>query len=182
MTATRFLQEAFQADLVGIWHIDLAGAGSYCLAGSPVPPEAFHDYAVSRPVVGQVRRAGGLTPLQGPAAGATGSAAGAAGLDGAAGSDGYCLAIPLAMDSSHVRMVAVGRRAREFSPDELFLASRLQPVLAGVWATQSASMAPELLSVPQGGRCPVGRRADGAGYRRPGEVPFWLLGSRCAVA
>jgi hypothetical protein len=123
MTATRFLQEAFQADLVGIWHIDLAGGGSYCLAGSPVPPEAFHDYAVSRPVVGQVRRAGVLNPLAGPDA-----------------ADGFCLAIPLAMDESHVRMVAVGRRAREFSPHELILARRLQPVLAGVWAAQAGAL------------------------------------------
>lgn len=126
MTATRFLQEAFQADQVGIWHVDLAGAGSYCLAGSPVPPEAFHDYAVSRQVVGEVRRARVLTPLQAPDAGPP--------------SDGFCLAIPLAMDSSHVRMVAVGRREPEFSPDEIFLASRLQPVLAGVWAAQTGAL------------------------------------------
>jgi hypothetical protein len=165
MTATRFLQEAFEADLVGIWHIDLAGAGSYCLAGSPVPPEAFHDYAVSRQVVGEVRRAGVLTPLQGPDAGTPAS-------------DGFCLAIPLAVDSSHVRLVAVGRRAREFSPDELFLASRLQPVLAGVWAAQSGvspRQEAELSPVSQGGRGPRGRRADGAVYGGPGEAPFWLL-------
>jgi hypothetical protein len=172
MTATRFLQEAFDADLVGIWHIDLAGAGSYCLAGSPVPPEAFHDYAVSRPVVGKVCRAGVLTPLQGPAAGPPAS-------------DGFCLAIPLAIDSSHVRLVAVGRQAREFSPDELFLAGRLQPVLAGVWAAQSGSlprMAAELAPVlPQGGGRPLRRWAN-TGYQGPGDAPFRfpILGSAVA--
>jgi hypothetical protein len=149
MTATRFLQEAFHADLVGIWHIDRAGVASYCLAGSPVPPEAFHDYVVSRPVVAEVCRAGVLTPLAGPAA-----------------DDGYCLAIPLAIADSHVRMVAVGRRAREFSPDEIFLAGRLQPVLAGVWATPLGSLtriAAELAAVPQGGRGALRGRAHGAG-------------------
>jgi hypothetical protein len=148
--------------LVGIWHIDLAGVASYCLADSPVPPEAFHDYVVSRPVVGEVRRAGVLTPLQGPDADAPAS-------------DGYCLAIPLAMDDSHVRMVAVGRQAQEFSPDEIFLAGRLQPVLAGVWAAQLGSlprMEAELSAMPQGGRRSLRRRAHGAGYRGPGDVSF----------
>ena len=62
MTATSFLREAFRADLVGIWHVDLSGTGSYCLADSPAPPEGFHDYAVGHPLVGELRRTGGTQP------------------------------------------------------------------------------------------------------------------------
>jgi hypothetical protein len=117
MTATSFLREAFRADLVGIWHVDLSGTGSYCLADSPAPPGAFHDYAVRHPLVGEVRRTGALQPVQGRDA-----------------TGGGILAIPLAIDDSQVRVVAIARSVPEFSARELILAGHLQPVLAGVWA------------------------------------------------
>jgi hypothetical protein len=119
MTATGFLRRAFLADLVGIWHVDLAGAGSYCLADSPSPPEAFHDHALGHPLVTELRRSGELAPLQAKVP-----------------LGGYCLAIPLAMDDSHARLVAVTRASQGFYPHELSLASHLQPVLADVWATR----------------------------------------------
>jgi hypothetical protein len=119
MTATSFLRQAFQADLVGIWHVDLAGPGSYCLADSPFPPEAFHDHALGHPLVAELRRSGELAPLQAEVP-----------------EQGYYLAIPLTMDDSHASLVAVTRVSQGFSQYELTLASHLQPVLAGVWATQ----------------------------------------------
>src|SRR5215470_3183821 len=64
MTATSFLREAFQADRVGIWHVDLAGADSYCLADAPAPPEAFHDYALRHPLVRRFRDTRSLAPLR----------------------------------------------------------------------------------------------------------------------
>jgi ribosomal protein S18 acetylase RimI-like enzyme len=128
MTATRFLREAFRADLVAIWHVDLANLrGSHCLGDLPVPPEAFHDYAIHHPVVGKVRHAGALTPAQGHDEGSR---------ERSAPRGGYCLAIPLALDDSHVRLVAIGRPEPEFSPAELILAGRLQQVLAGVWTAK----------------------------------------------
>jgi len=117
MTATSFLREAFRADLVGIWHVDLAGTGSYCLADSPAPPEAFHDYAAGHPVIGQIRRAGAFGPVQGRDATGRG-----------------ILAIPLAIGDAHVRVVAIARSVPPFSEREIILADHLQPVLAGVWA------------------------------------------------
>ena len=119
MTATSFLRQAFRADLVGIWHVDLAGPGSYCLADSPSPPEAFHDHVLGHPLVAELRKSGELAPVQAEVP-----------------PEGYCLAIPLAMDDSHARLVAVSRASQGFSPHELTLASHLQPVLAGVWAMQ----------------------------------------------
>ena len=119
MTATSFLRQAFHADLVGIWHVDLAGPGSYCLADLPSPPEAFHDHVLGHPLVAELRRSGDLAPLQAEVP-----------------RGGYCLAIPLAMDDSHARLVAVTRASQGFSPHELTLAGHLQPVLAGVWAMQ----------------------------------------------
>jgi hypothetical protein len=122
MTATSFLREAFQADHVGIWHVDLAGADSYCLADPPTPPEAFHHYAIGHPIVEQFRRTRSLAPLH----------------------DAYLnddtgrgiLAIPLAVAEQHVRIVAISRMTPAFSPSELLLAGHLQPVLAGIWPVQ----------------------------------------------
>jgi hypothetical protein len=119
MTATSFLRQAFRADLVGIWHVDLAGPASYCLADSPSPPEAFHDHALSHPLVAQLRRSRELAPLQAEVP-----------------VEGHCLAIPLAIDDSQARLVAVTRASPGFSQHELTLAGHLQPVLAGVWAGQ----------------------------------------------
>jgi hypothetical protein len=151
MTATSFLRQAFSAELVGIWHIDLAGAGSYCLADSPAPPEAFHGYAVQHPIVGELVRSGALAPFKGLAG--TGAAAGAApgarhrpggqpspggqavpGPAGAGSPGGFVLAIPLAIDDRHARLIAIARLAMDFTPRELQLAGHLQPILAGVWA------------------------------------------------
>ena len=67
-----------------------------------------------------MRRSGDLTPVQAQAP-----------------LEGYCLAIPLALDAAHAWLVAVTRASQGFSAHELTLASHLQPVLAGVWATQS---------------------------------------------
>jgi hypothetical protein len=124
MTATSFLREAFQADRVGIWHVDLAEAGSYCLADAPAPPEAFHDYALRHPLIRRFRDTGSLAPLRDtdldPA-------------DGAAGAGPSTLAIPLAVAAQHVRAVAITRVHPAFSTGELLLAGHLQPVLAGIW-------------------------------------------------
>ena len=130
MTATSFLREAFRADLVGIWHVDLGGTGSYCLADSPAPPEGFHDYAVGHPLVGELRRTGMLSPIQGG--------------DAVTGRGGYCLAIPLHVSDRHVRTVAIFRAQAGFTPREILLAGNLQPILGGIWtvAAQAARDAP----------------------------------------
>ncbi len=140
MTATSFLREAFRADLVGIWHVDLSGTDSYCLADSPASAEGFHDYAVGHPLVGELRRNGTLNPIQGTDAmtGAPGrddaSEAGDATADGSAG---YCLAIPLHVSDQHVRTVAIFRAQADYTRQEVLLASSLQPILGGIWTTAS---------------------------------------------
>lgn len=131
MTATSFLREAFQADRVGIWHVDLAGAGSYCLADAPVPPEAFHDYALRHPLVRRLRDTGSLAPLRDSDL--------SAGTDLAVGTD--TLAIPLAIGEEHVRVVSITRVSPAFSTRERLLASHLQPVLAGIWPVKRSSPA-----------------------------------------
>lgn len=127
MTATSFLRQAFHAELVGIWHVDLAGTGSYCLADSPAPPEAFHDYAVHHPAVGRFLSSGALQPFEGSQE------------PGDRPAEGHCLAIPLGIGDSHARLVTIARPDPGFSPDELTLAGHLQPILAGVWARKPES-------------------------------------------
>ena len=124
MTATSFLREAFQADRVGIWHVDLAGAGSYCLADAPAPPEAFHDYALRHPLVRRFRDTGSLAPLRD-----SDLSTGISVADAGPGT----LAIPLAVGDDHVRVVTISRVSPAFSTRELLLAGHLQPVLAGIW-------------------------------------------------
>ena len=119
MTATRFLREAFHAELVGIWHVDLSGTASYCLADSPAPPEGFHDYAVGHPLVGELRRTGALSPIQGA--------------DAVTGREGYCLAIPLQVSDQHLRTVAIFRAQDGYTKQEILLAGSLQPILGGIW-------------------------------------------------
>ena len=46
MTATSFLREAFRADLVGIWHVDLGGTGSYFYFGKIAGTRPAGDYTV----------------------------------------------------------------------------------------------------------------------------------------
>jgi hypothetical protein len=132
MTATSFLREAFQADRVGIWHVDLAEAGSYCLADAPAPPEAFHDYALRHPLVRRFRDTGLLTPLRD-----SDFSADTAGAD----SGPSTLAIPLAVREEHVRVVSISRVSPAFSTRELLLAAHLQPVLAGIWPVKRSSSA-----------------------------------------
>ena len=132
MTATSFLREAFQADRVGIWHVDLAGAGSYCLADAPARPEAFHDYALRHPLVRRFRDTGSLAPLRDTDLSA---GAGAGGADAGPGT----LAIPLAVGDEHVRVVTISRVGPAFSARELVLAGHLQPVLAGIWPVNRPS-------------------------------------------
>lgn len=119
MTATSFLREAFRADLVGIWHVDLSGTGSYCLADSPAAPEGFHDYAIGHPLVGELRRTGALSPIQGT--------------DAVPGRGGHCLAIPLYVSDRQVRTVAIVRAQEGYTPQEVLLAGSLQPILGGIW-------------------------------------------------
>jgi len=128
MTATRFLREAFHAELVGIWHVDLSGTASYCLADSPAPPEGFHDYAVGHPLVGELRRIGTLHPIQG-AYGAECATAQERGVR----TEDYCLAIPLHVSDKHVRTVAIFRAKESYTAQEILLASSLQPILGGIW-------------------------------------------------
>jgi hypothetical protein len=119
---------------VGIWHVDLGGTGSYCLADSPAPPEGFHDYAVSHPLVGELRRTGTLSPIQdagGQGSERQGSERQAAGA--ATGGGGYCLAIPLHLSDRHIRTVAIFRAEAEYTPREILLAGSLQPILGGIW-------------------------------------------------
>jgi hypothetical protein len=130
MTATSFLREAFQADRVGIWHVDLAGAQSYCLADAPAPPEAFHDYALRHPLIRRFRDTGSLTPLRDSDLRAD---------TGAAGAGPGTLAIPLAVGEQHVRVVSISRVSSAFSARELLLAGHLQPVLAGIWPVRRSS-------------------------------------------
>lgn len=130
MTATSFLREAFQADRVGIWHVDLAGAQSYCLADAPAPPEAFHDYALRHPLIRRFRDTGSLAPLRD-----SDLRAGADGADPGPGT----LAIPLAVGEQHVRVVSISRVGSAFSARDLLLAGHLQPVLAGIWPVKRAS-------------------------------------------
>jgi hypothetical protein len=130
MTATSFLREAFQADRVGIWHVDLAGAQSYCLADAPAPPEAFHDYALRHPLIRRFRDTGSLTPLRDSDLRAD---------PGAADAGPGTLAIPLAVGEQHVRVVAISRVGPAFSARELLLAGHLQPVLAGIWPVKRSS-------------------------------------------
>ena len=132
MTATSFLREAFRADLVGIWHVDLSGTGSYCLADSPAPPEGFHDYAVGHPLVGELRRTRALHPIQG-AYGAEGATARERGVP----TEDYCLAIPLHVSDQHVRAVAIFRAKEGYTQREVVLASSLQPILGGIWTVAS---------------------------------------------
>jgi hypothetical protein len=140
MTATSFLREAFRADLVGIWHVDLSGTGSYCLADSPAPPEGFHDYAVGHPLVGELRRTGELSPIHG-ADSVTGRVASRSVGDKEAGVpvEGYCLAIPLHLSERHVRTVAIFRAQAGYTPREVLLASSLQPILGGIWTVTSGA-------------------------------------------
>jgi hypothetical protein len=119
MTATSFLREAFHADLVGIWHVDLSGTGSYCLADSPAAPEGFHDYAIGHPLVGELRRTGALSPIQGT--------------DAVTGRGDHCLAIPLHVSDRQVRTVAIVRAQEGYTPQEVLLAGSLQPILGGIW-------------------------------------------------
>jgi hypothetical protein len=128
MTATSFLREAFRADLVGIWHVDLSGTGSYCLADSPAPPGGFHDYAVSHPLVGELRRTGALSPIQGA--------------DALTGRGGHFLAIPLHVSDQHVRTVAILRAQAGYTPREILLAGSLQPILGGIWTVVSEAARP----------------------------------------
>ena len=130
MTATSFLREAFQADRVGIWHVDLAGAGSYCLADAPAPPEAFHDYALRHPLVRRFRDTGSLAPLRD-----SDLSTGISVADAGPGT----LAIPLAVGDDHVRVVTISRVRPAFSTRELLLAGHLQPVLAGIWPVDRPS-------------------------------------------
>jgi hypothetical protein len=130
MTATSFLREAFQADRVGIWHVDLAGAGSYCLADAPAPPEAFHDYALRHPLVRSFRDTGSLAPLRD-----SDLSTGISVADAGPGT----LAIPLAVGDDHVRVVTISRVSPAFSTRELLLAGHLQPVLAGIWPVDRPS-------------------------------------------
>jgi hypothetical protein len=124
MTATGFLREAFQADRVGIWHVDMAGAGSFCLADEPAPPEAFHAYARRHPLVRRLCGTGSLAPLRD-----TDLSGGASEGDGPG-----TLAIPLAVADQHVRVVALSRLSPAFSARDVLLAEHLQPVLAGIWS------------------------------------------------
>ena len=140
MTATSFLREAFRADLVGIWHVDLSGTGSYCLADAPAPPEGFHDYAVGHPLVGELRRTGALNPIQGadavtaaPGREDTSEAEGATARQRDMPTEGYCLAIPLHVSDRHVRTVAIFRAKADYTPQEVLLAGSLQPILGGIW-------------------------------------------------
>src|SRR5258708_34988251 len=129
MTATSFLREAFQADRVGIWHVDLAGAGSYCLADAPAPPEAFHDYALRHPLVRRFRDTGSLTPMRdSDLSAATGG--------GNAGPG--TLAIPLAGGGGHVRVGTISRGGTALSARELLLAGHPQPLLPGGWRGDAA--------------------------------------------
>lgn len=128
MTATSFLREAFQADRVGIWHVDLAGADSYCLADAPAPPGAFHDYALRHPLIRRFRDTGSLAPLRDSDLADTDPDAGPG-----------TLAIPLAVGEHHVRVVSISRVSSAFSARELLLASHLQPVLAGIWPVKRPS-------------------------------------------
>lgn len=129
MTATSFLRQAFRADLVGIWHVDLSGTGSYCLADSPAAPEGFHDYAIGHPLVGELRRTGALSPIQGT--------------DAVTGRGGHCLAIPLHVSDRQVRTVAIVRAQEGYTPQEVLLAGSLQPILGGIWTLGSVGRAPE---------------------------------------
>jgi hypothetical protein len=149
MTATSFLREAFRADLVGIWHVDLSGTGSYCLADSPAPPEGFHDYAVGHPLVGELRRTGALSPIQGtdsvtgrvvPRPAGTSGAGGAPPQEREVPAEGYCLAIPLHVSERHVRTVAIFRAQAGYTPREILLASSLQPILGGIWTVTSGAV------------------------------------------
>ena len=138
MTATSFLREAFRADLVGIWHVDLGGTGSYCLADSPAPPEGFHDYAVGHPLVGELRRTGTLSPIQGcEVQGCEVQGSGLPGADAVTGRGGHCLAIPLHVSDRHVRTVAIFRARDGFTSREIQLAGSLQPILGGIWTMAS---------------------------------------------
>ncbi|HEX3960955.1 MAG TPA: hypothetical protein VHZ03_30780 [Trebonia sp.] len=136
MTATSFLREAFRADRVGIWHVDLRGTGSYCLADSPAPPGGFHDYAIGHLLVGELRRTGALSPIQGADGGP---------IQGAApvtGCGGYCLAIPLHVSDRHVRTVAICRAQEGYTPREILLAGSLQPILGGIWTVVPEAVRP----------------------------------------
>jgi hypothetical protein len=113
---------------VGIWHVDLSGTGSYCLADSPAPPEGFHDYAVGHPIVGELRRTGALHPIQG-AYGAEDATARERGVP----TEDYCLAIPLHVSDRHVRTVTIFRAKEGYTAKEIHLASSLQPILGGIW-------------------------------------------------
>jgi hypothetical protein len=146
MTATSFLREAFQADRVGIWHVDLAGAGSYCLADPPAPPAAFHDFALRHPLVRRFRDTGSLAPLRD-----SDLSAGAGEADAGLGT----LAIPLAVGDEHVRVVSISRVSPAFSTRELLLAGHLQPVLAGIWPVNRPSTeAGEPVTAPREGLPP----------------------------
>jgi hypothetical protein len=160
MTATSFLREAFQADRVGIWHVDLAGAGSYCLADAPAPPEAFHDYALRHPLVRRFRDTGSLAPLRD-----SDLSSGTTGDDTGPGT----LAIPLAVGEEHVRVVSITRVSPAFSTREVLLAGHLQPVLAGIWPVRRSSPAGD---GPVRAGCeglPWPLRPAPAAYPRPGR-------------
>jgi hypothetical protein len=153
MTATSFLREAFKADRVGIWHVDLAGTGSYCLADAPAPPEAFHDYALRHPVVARFRDTGSLAPLRDSDLGA-----GDGGADAGADAIPGTLAIPLAVGEQHVRLVSISRVSPAFSTADLLLADRLQPVLAGIWPVKRPSPEDDDPIVVPCGRLPARRQ------------------------
>src|SRR5260370_31833628 len=129
MTACSFIREAFRAGLVGIWHVDLPGSDSYCLADAPAPPEAFHDYALRHPLVRRFRSTGSLAPLRDTDLSAGDLSPEADAADTGPGT----LAIPLAVGEQHVRVVAISRMSPSFSTTELLLAGHLQPVLTGIW-------------------------------------------------
>ena len=135
---TALLRELFGTDMAGAGDVDLRGTASRRWADIPVPidlnPYSFHKVATEHPFSRAYRRAGTTIPLRlsDVVSHCEDLSWGEAALDFPLATP--TMAIPLAVTTRHICIVAMLRRGRDFSAQELRLAQELQPVLSGVYA------------------------------------------------
>ena len=132
--ATDLLRDLLQAEFAGTARIDLHGTATRTWAHfpKPIPVDSgnFHEHAVSHPLVTAYRRTRQLTVLR--LSDVPRPAGGMATAYG--GSVTRVLTIPLAITPRSICGIALMRGGKDFTAQDVHLASQVQPVLGGLYA------------------------------------------------
>jgi DNA-binding CsgD family transcriptional regulator len=133
LMVTGHLRDLFQAEFAGAGTVDLRGTASRTWADAPKPIRVetggFHSYAAAHPITLAYQRTGEAAPLR------LSDVVSARAAPPSYGESGMSrvLTIPLAINATQICTIALLRGGPDFTARDLELATRLRPILSGIY-------------------------------------------------